>query len=411
MPTLPTDSRTRVAVPPVNYEEHYWTAETNGMASRAQLAAASGPYRSSIPAAIAAYTPELPAGLAADVEEAASALARFDDHAGRVLGATSPTLGPMTSILLRTESTSSSQIENLTVGARQLALAEIEQSSSENAQVVVGNVRAMEAALNLADSLDDSAILAMQAELLSRQAGWEEHAGCYRAGLVWVGSSVLSPRGASHVGPQAELIPSAMEDLVRFVRRDDLPIVVQAAIAHAQFETIHPFSDGNGRTGRALVHAILKAKGLLVSTTAPVSAGLLIDTDGYFDALTSFRAGDAAPIIERFTAAGRFAASTGARLVDDLAQQIEDSRSRLRGLRPQASAWTVLPCIVAHPVLNARLLVDQLGMNDVTAQRALAQLTEAGVLEERTGLRRNRVWQHPGILGVLDAYAQQLRRS
>ena len=386
-------------------------AETNGMASRAQLAAASGPYRSTIPATIATYTPELSARLAADVEDAVGALARFDDHARRVLGSESPTLGPMTSILLRTESTSSSQIENLTVGARQLALAEIDQSSSKNAQVVVGNVRAMEAALELADRMDSEAILAMQAELLNRQPGWEEHAGRYRTDLVWVGSSSLSPRGASHVGPQAELVQTAIDDLVRFVHRDDLPVLVQAAVAHAQFETIHPFSDGNGRTGRAIVHAILKAKGLLTSMTAPVSAGLLIDTEGYFDALTSFRAGDAAPIVERFAAAGRFAASTGSRLVEDLAQQIDDARERLGSLRPQATAWKVLPHVVAHPVLNARLLVDQIGMNDTAAQRALGQLADAGVLEERTGLRRNRVWQHPGVLGVLDAYAQRLRRG
>ncbi|WP_242503991.1 Fic/DOC family N-terminal domain-containing protein [Promicromonospora panici] len=90
----------------------------------------------------------------------------------------------MSSILLRTESTSSSQIENLTVGAVQLALAELDQSNSDNAMVVMANVRAMEAALALADKLDEDAILAMQAELLSRQRGWEEHAGNYRKGLV-----------------------------------------------------------------------------------------------------------------------------------------------------------------------------------------------------------------------------------
>ena len=87
------------------------------------------------------------------------------------------------------------------------------------------------------------------------------------------------------------------------------------------------------------------------------------------------------------------------------------SRENLAGLRRQASAWKVLPCLVAQPVVNARFLADHLGMNDMTVQRALGQLTEAGVLEERTGLRRNRMWQHAGVLRVLDAYAQRLRRA
>ncbi|WP_242504028.1 hypothetical protein [Promicromonospora panici] len=113
--------------------------------------------------------------------------------------------------------------------------------------------------------------------------------------------------------------------------------------------------------------------------------------------------------MERFTAASRFAASSGSGLVDDLADQVDASRQSMAGLRPQASAWKVLPCLVAQPVINARFLADSLGMNDMTAQRALGQLTEAGVLEERTGLRRNRVWQHAGILRVLDTYAQRLR--
>ncbi len=381
------------------------------MHSRARVAAASGRYESAVTPPIAGYTPGLPTGLAADVEDATAALARFDAYAQSVLGAHSPALGPMSSILLRTESTSSSQIENLTVGARQLALAEIDESSSQNAMVVVANVRAMEAALELADRLDSGAILTMQRVLLEAQAGWQDQAGRYREGLVWVGSSGITPRGAAHIAPQAERVPAAIDDLVLFMRRDDMPVLVQAAIAHAQFETIHPFADGNGRTGRALVHALLKSKGVLVSTTAPVSAGLLRDTEYYFRALGTYRAGDARPIIEAFSDASRFAATSGARLVDELAAQMEWSRDQLSGLRRDAGAWKVLPHLVAHPVINANVLIERLGMNGAGAQRALSQLVDAGVLGERTGLRRNRVYQHAGIIEVLDVYAQGLRRG
>ncbi|SKC80772.1 Fic family protein [Krasilnikoviella flava] len=399
-----------VKVPAFEYVDEYWVADTDGMVSRSARAAASGPYRSTVPPTIADWVPNIPADLSADIEEASAALGRFDEYAAKILGTTSPTLGPMSSILLRTESASSSQIEDLTVGPRQLALAEIEQSTSTNARTVVANVRAMEAALALADRLDADAILDMHRALLSGQRGLEDHTGRWRQQLVWIGTSAISPRGASHVAPQAPLVPPAMEDLVAFVRRDDLPVLFQAAAAHAHFETVHPFVDGNGRTGRAMVHSILRAKGIVTATTAPVSAGLLKQTERYFAALTAYRDGDARPIVEGFADAARFAASSGSRLVDDLAAQVDAARAQLRGLRRQAVAWRVVPHLVSHPVVNARFLSDHLGMKGQTAQNALAQLTEAGVLIERTGLRRNRVWEHTGILTVLDQYAQSLLR-
>lgn len=399
-------------VPPVGHEEHYWVADNDGTASRRAMASASGVYESTVTRPLARLGIELPSDLSADAEEAAADLARFDAHARARLGRESHTLGPMSAILLRTESASSSQIENLTAGARQIALAEIGSATSTNAELVTANVRTMEAALRLADRLDEPAVLAMHRELLHDQPGWAARAGRYRNELVWVGSSSITPRGAAHVAPQPGLVPEAMADLVAFIGREDLQVVAHAAIAHAQFETIHPFADGNGRTGRALVHAMTRAKGLLTTTTAPISAGLLTNTTGYTDALTAFRSGDARPIIERFSEAARFAARSGADLVDRLADQVDLGAEALRvtRLRPQAMAWQVLPHLVAQPVVNARHLMDHFGWSATTAQRALTQLSEAEIIAERTGLKRDRVWQHAGILTVLDDYAASLHR-
>lgn len=397
-------------VPPTTREQHHWHAQSDGMTSRRRLAAGSGPYESALPPLIADLELSIPPALAADLDEATAALSRFDDYARISLGSASVSLGPMSSILLRTESASSSQIEQLTAGARQLALAELDQSTSQNARLVVGNVRAMEAALDLADRLDEGAILTMQRILVAEQPGSERYAGRYRDTLVWVGTSAVTPIGAGHIAPQAEHISPAMSDLIQFMNRLDLPVLLQAAIAHAQFETIHPFEDGNGRTGRALIHALLKTRGLVTTTTAPLSAGLLKKTSAYFEALTSYRNGDAAPLVTCFTEAALFAASSGSLLVDDLSAELEASARAMQGLRRQASAWKVLPHLVAHPVINAPFLERHLGFNQVTAQRALAQLVDRGVIKERSGLKRNRVYQHEGILRVLDAYAQQLRR-
>lgn len=405
METLP------LAISPFQYEEQRWVAHDNGMVGRGRLAAATGLYQSAIVPPIAEYIPTLPVDLAADAEEATSALVAFDGYAASMLGADSPLMGPMSSILLRTESASSSQIENLTVSARQLALAQINQETSSNATEVEGNVRAMEAALALAQRIDEAGILAVQAELMRSQPGMAEDLGHYRKGLVWVGTSNIGPRGASYVAPQSERVPAAMCDLVAFIKRDDLPVVIHMALAHAQFESIHPFIDGNGRTGRALIHAMLKNKGIVTRTTAPVSAGLLRQTSAYVEALTAYRDGNARPIVERFADASRFAASSGKILVDNLAAELTKDRAKMAGLRSQAAAWTVLPHLISLPVIDAPTLVSRFGLSEVTAQRALTQLVTSGVLVERTGKRRGRIYQHRGIIGILDDYAAGLRRN
>jgi Fic family protein len=229
--------------------------------------------------------------------------------------------------------------------------------------------------------------------------------------VVWIGRDNAGPIGADFVAPHHDRIPGAVQDIVDFADRDDLPVLLQVAAAHAQFETIHPFVDGNGRTGRALAQAMLRSKGLVKHITVPISAGLLTDTSTYFDALSAFRKGDAGPIVHRFADASRFAATSGKILIDDLAVQLAESRDRLTGVRAHAAVWKVLPRLVGQPVVNAKYLTTELGMNEVTAQRALELLVSRQVLTERTGLRRNRIWQHTGILTVLDNYAATIRRT
>ena len=253
----------------------------------------------------------------------------------------------------------SSQIEQLTTTARQLALAEIDEGDKANARKVVGNVHAMESALALAQQISLNSILAIHQNLMNQQIGIRStKTGKFREGLVWIGGTDnAGPRGASFVAPSHELISDALEDLVAFISRTDLPAIVQAAIAHAQFETIHPFVDGNGRTGRALVHSILRYRRISQYTTAPISAGILRDTAGYFEALGAFRSGDTAPIIRTFINASLiFAASTGKDLIDSLATQLDDSAVKLLGLRSSAAAWKILPRLIAQPVVNARYL-------------------------------------------------------
>lgn len=406
------NASTVFAFPPVEYANHFWKPTNPHIFSNAEVRRQTGSYSSALPALIANWYPQPDSLVITGLEEAIHALQAFDVYSLLRFGNEKTELGPMSSVLLRTESSSSSQIEQLTTTARQLALAEIDEGDKANARTVVGNVHAMESALALAQQISLNSILSMHQNLMNQQIGMEDEAGKFREELVWIGGTDnAGPRGASFVAPSHELISDALEDLVVFISRTDLPAIVQAAIAHAQFETIHPFVDGNGRTGRALVHSILRHRRISQYTTAPISAGILRDTASYFEALEAFRSGDAAPIIRTFINASIFAANTGKDLIDSLAALLDDSAAKLVGLRSSAAAWKILPRLISQPVINARYLKEQLGLGDAAIHRALSVLTERGVLVEKSGRSRNRIWQHDGVLKVLDEYAKSLRRT
>lgn len=401
-----------IPIPAVSFEMLDWRVSEPELFSRAERIRQTGQYQAAIPAEIAEYDPAVPGELMSDIEDATMQIVELSRHAQLMLGIESTVLGPMSAILLRTESSSSSQIERLTTSAKQLALAELQESAAANANVVVGNVRAMETALKLASELSENSILAMHRALMEYPASISEsQVGSYRNEQVWIGKGSAGPRAADFVPPHRSRVERAMKDLVQFLNRQDLPVLLQAAISHGQFETIHPFTDGNGRTGRALVQSLLKNKGLIASTAVPISSGLLTDVEKYFQALTEYRSGDAGPLVSVFAQSTRLAAVRGKQLIDQLAAELDDAKRRLAGLRADATAWKILPLLISQPVISSRYLVSQMGIGEMAALRALNQLEELGVLKELTGWRRMRVWQHSGVLRLLDDYAATLKRN
>lgn len=357
-------------------------------------------YRAAVVPLIAGRTPALPSDVAAVAEEAAVEVARFDAELGSEVA-------PFASILLRSESASSSMIENLSSGAKSIALAELGSTEKRNAREIVGNVAAMTAALELADRLDGKAILAMHAALV--QELHPDIAGRWRGEQVWIGGTSFGPHEAVFVPPHHEHVPALIDDLVEFVRQTDLPLLAHAAIAHAQFETIHPFPDGNGRTGRALVHSMLRGHGLTRNVTVPVSAGLLTDPSSYFDALTAYRDGDPTAIVQRLSEASFAATANGRRLVTDLRTVRADWEARIKA-RKGAAAWRLADVLLRQPVVDAPAVAAELDIAPQNAQRAVAPLVEAGILTEFTGFRRNRMWQASEVLKALDEFAARARR-
>lgn len=346
-------------------------------------------------AGIAGQTVHLPSAVLAVADEASSEIARFDAETGA-------RLAPFGAILLRSESASSSRIENLTSGAKAIALAEIGATQQRNAVEIVGNVHAMQAAIDVRSDLDEALILTMHAALMADQHA--ETPGQWRTQQVWIGGDNYGPHGAAFVPPHHDRVQTAIGDLMTFARRDDIPVLAQAAIAHAQFETIHPFTDGNGRTGRALIHSMLRKKGLTRAVTVPIAAGLLTDIDTYFSALTAYRAGDLTAIVQRVAEAS-FAAITNARQLVSHITEIRQQWDSTIKARPQALAWRVADLAMRLPVFDAYIASRELDIPVSNVIRALAPITEADVLTEFTGMRRNRMWQAHEILDALDAFA------
>lgn len=381
--------------PVTQHEPRSWTSSID--VPRRWRATYAGPYQSAVEPSIAGAVLDLPATVAALVSEASVALAAFDAEMGA-------NIAPFAAILLRSESASSSRIERLTASAKAIALAELGFHGRRNATEIAANTAAMRAAIDLADRVDAEAIIATHAALLEKTD--PEATGAWRSEAVWIGSSNYGPHTAQFVPPHHERLDRAIADLVAFMRRDDLPALAQAALAHAQFETIHPFTDGNGRTGRALIHSLLRSKGITRHVAVPVSAGLLVDVERYFEALTAYRSGDPFPIIERLAEAAYAAVSNGRALVDTL-RQIRNRWAAALDARPQAVAWRLLDVVLRQPVLDVAFVRRELGVQAQAAGNAIERLVEVGALRQFSTGRRNRKFEAREVLAALDAFAER----
>jgi Fic family protein len=357
------------------------------------------PYKAAVVPEIADVPVPLEPDLLVLTHDVAAEMARFDADVAHL-----PL--PMPAILLRSESASSSQIEHLTSSARNIALAELGLGDRSNARLIVANTRAMSAAIDAGDVVTSELILAIHDRLLIDEP---DHSGRWRDEQVWIGASSVSPHGADYVAPHHEHIPRLIDDLESFAARTDIPAVVHAALVHAQFETIHPFIDGNGRTGRVLLHTMLRRAGVAVGTTVPVSAGLLRDTGAYFRALTAYRAGDIGPVVEQVAEAALAAVVNGRALAAD----IEAIRARWRETiraRSDAAAWRLADGLFARPVVDAHVAAELTGTSGRAALNAINSLVDAGVLAPMSAARWGRTWQAPDVLGAIEAFARRAGR-
>ena len=386
--------------PRLEFEARDWVPKLT-FAGREAAFDRARPYMAAVPLEIAERQLSIGASTAALMAEATAEIARFDGESGG-------DLAPFDALLLRSESAASSQIEHLTASARAVLMAESGDTSRMNATIIAANTGAMRAALDLSDSLDETAILEMHRALLG--SSQPTIVGAFRSEQVWIGGRSTSPHTASFVPPHEDRVPSAMADLVRFMQRTDIAPFVLAMVAHAQFETIHPFPDGNGRTGRALIHAVLRNTSVTRTLTVPVSAGLLADTSSYFAALDAYRGGDVDPIIVRASDAAFVAIQNGRQLREDLQRVSARWQDLLGDVRSDSVVRRIVAELPRTPVVDGATVARLHHVSLPTANDAIKRLAELGVLVRANGGLRFRKWIASEVTDALDRFAERSQR-
>jgi Fic family protein len=362
-------------------------------------------YDAFVPVELGSLKVDLPVSTAGLVSEAERAIRSLNAE-GR------PALAPMARLLLRTESIASSKVEGLQMGARALARAEVRMDTggrpSTTASEILANMAAMETAVTQAAAaapFGSANILEIHGRLMTHGMA-SSIAGRFRNSQNWIGGNDYNPCRADFVPPPVEEVPRLLADLCGAINDDLLPPLVQAALVHAQFETIHPFDDGNGRTGRALIHVVLRRRGLAPDYVPPVSVVLAAGRKRYIDGLTKYRGDGVVEWIEHFAAAADRSAKLASRYLGQVEELMQDWREKLTksgAPRADAAAWAVLQVLPAHPVITGPVAVAATSRSRGPVYEALSQLQEAKVLLPLSSSQRNRAWEAAGLLDLLEA--------
>jgi len=375
-----------------------------------------------------AYVPDLLTGrklmfdgsTAADIADAERAIAALNAQASTLLDTEA-----LARILLRAECVASSRIEGLEVGARRLLRAEAaidlgEQPTDITAAEVLGNIEAMASAVQQimpGDPITVDMLLHFHQRLL-RSTRLEAHAGRIRSEQNWIGGSDYNPCSATFIPPPPEHVGDLLEDLCSFCNDDALPAVAQAAMAHSQFETIHPFVDGNGRTGRALIHFVLRRRGLATRVLPPISLVLATWANDYVDGLQATRyRGRASSIaaqnginlwVARFAAACIRAVADASDFEKRSQLLQEEWRATLGPVRAKSATDLILRTLPGAPLLTVRSATALIGRTFPAANEAVKRLADAGILRPVRVGRRNRAFEATGVIEAFTALERQL---
>lgn len=335
------------------------------------------------------------------------------EQAIRALNAAPAERTPMARLLLRMESIASCRLDGMRTGIRELVRAEAGLETEERSEPATREARATMELMALAIDRTGKGgpwtvadIRSLHRRLRAGAINARRVAGVVRTSQNWIGGNYWNPCGARFVPPPPEEVPRLLIDLCNAINDDRLPPLVQAALVHAQFEAIHPFSDGNGRTGRALIHAVLRRRGVATAHVPPISLVLAAARQRYLDGLTRFRADGVAEWIEQFAGAAARAARLASQYLDEVGRLADTWRRKLAASpdapRLDATAWKIIDILPAHPIITAPVAAATTARSKPQVYQALGQLETAGVLQPLSASHRNRAWEAAGLLDLLD---------
>lgn len=365
-------------------------------------------YKAYVPDDVAGADPSLSASLSRVLHEADEAVRELNESLPSITG-----LEALARQLLRQESVASSRIEGLVISHRRLAraaVAEQDQHRDVSAEAILANIAAMEHAITHTSTLPEITTDAMRAVHRTLMEGTRDAhlAGVIRDRQNWIGGNNYNPRGAAFVPPPETEVRRLLDDLATFMSRRDISATLQAAIAHAQFETIHPFADGNGRTGRCLIHVCYRRAHLAPRFVPPISLLLATDGDAYIRGLTAYRADspetwylDFALTVIRACRAAR----SLARQIDELEQRW---MSQAGNPRRGSTARRLIEALPAQPIMRIGHVTALTSAKSSAAHDAVSQLQAAGVLKQISVGRRNRAFEAMGLLDLVDKFERHL---
>jgi Fic family protein len=362
-------------------------------------------YQAYIPDQLGVLKPEVGLELAGLISDAEARIRALNEMARRALA-------PLSRLLLRTESIASSKVEGLAAGVREIARAEAKLDSGEGrtsgtAVDVIANIDAMETAIHEGADAHEFGVAEIRKihERLMVKSSHPHQAGQLRTVQNWIGGNDYNPCGSDFVPPPPEEVAALLDDLCAAINDDILPPVVQAALVHAQFETIHPFEDGNGRTGRALIHVLLKRRGVATHYVPPISVVFARSRDRYISGLNQFRDDNVSGWLEHFAAAAARAANLAERYLHDVGELQTAWRATLEQryapLRRDAAAWAIIGILPAYPYLVAPIAAAATGRSKPQIYQALDELVSAGVLQLAGRAGRTQVFEAVGLLDLL----------
>lgn len=359
-------------------------------------------YTASIPPSIASLAFDLDREVAELGREVAVRIATLE----RQFAPQVKTLEPF---LVRIEAIASSQIEEELTTVDQLARAEAGIPAPRTARTVKGAIDALERLVDGAVAgIELDAILAAHVPLMAADHDERWYAGRLRRVQNWIGGSNRSPSGAVHVPPAPERVAQLVGDLVDFMRRQDLDPVLQAAWAHVQFESIHPFHDGNGRIGRALINAIWRYRGVTSTLAVPVASAIAVERDRYFALVNDYRAGRLEPFVVFLAEAALLAIEEAEISAARLLSLPERWRAEVRP-RSDSAAAALLDTLPASPIVDVDDVRRLTGASTPRAYATVSRLEEAGVLRPITQSRRNMTWVAADVVDEADSMLERLR--